>query len=825
MMNKQALTLTASLAVILSGCGGQQVAPKPGAQAGGVKTQAACGTTNVALNKPSLASSNETNDTLAPKAFDGNGGTRWSSAFSDPQWIQVNLGSVQQICGVTLQWETARAATFQIEVSNDGTTFAPATGILSGTDGTQTVSLSASGQYVRMKGLTRNTGYGYSLFEFQVFTGAGTTPATGSVCFFTDINYGGQSFCDGGDSSWVGQARNDVISSVKVNSGYQVTLFDDINFGGRSLKLSADTPNLVNLNFNDLTSSYQIAQGGGATLPTSDNPDFGPNVKIYDPGTPTTTIQADLDAAFNDQLRNPASQFGDQRHVFLFKPGAYNVYANLGFYTTLAGLGQNPDDVTITNNFNVDSGWVYGDEKNATQNFWRSVENLSVAPQGGTTRWAVSQAAPMRRVHIKGALTMGPSNQDYGQGYSSGGYIADSKVDGQVSSGSQQQFYLRNSTLGSWAGGNWNMVFSGVQGAPPADNSHTVLGTTPVTREKPYLYVDGSGKYRVFVPSLRTNSAGITWPNTPGTSLPLSQFYVARPGVTADTLNAALGQGLNLFFTPGVYSLDKTVNVTRPGTVVYGIGFPTLVPTAGQTAMSVADLSGVKVSGLLFDAGANTSPTLLTVGQSGVHADHSGDPTLIQDVYFRVGGPRAGKVTTAFAVNSDNTVVDHTWVWRADHGSAPTGWTVNTSDTGFLVNGNNVLATGLFVEHFQKYEVLWNGQGGKTIFFQNEMPYDPPNQAAWNSPTGLGYASYKVADNVTSNELWGGGAYCFFQANPSIVASRGFEVPNTPGVKLHNVFTVSLGDVGTIQHVVNNTGGQVPNPAGNTVPQYVPNFP
>jgi len=240
--------------------------------------------------------------------------------------------------------------------------------------------------------------------------------------------------------------------------------------------------------------------------------------------------------------------------------------------------------------------------------------------------------------------------------------------------------------------------------------------------------------------------------------------------------------------------------------------------------MNVADANGIKVSGLLFDAGAVNSPTLLTVGQAGVHVDHAADPTMVQDTYFRVGGPRAGKNTTSLVVNSDDTVVDHTWIWRADHG-AGVGWTANTADTGIIVNGDDVLATGLFVEHYQKYQTMWNGERGRTIFHQNEMPYDPPSQAAWASPTGAGYAAYKVADAVRTHELWGGGAYSFFNVDPSIRAARGFEVPRTAGVRLHNVFTVSLGDVGGITRVVNDTGGPVPNPQGNTVPSYVPQYP
>ncbi|WP_285600258.1 discoidin domain-containing protein [Kineosporia sp. NBRC 101731] len=698
--------------------------------------------TLLSQGKPATASSSENDGVFgAAKAFDGDAGTRWSSAFSDPQWLQVDLGSTQTISQIQLNWEAAYASAFTIQTSANGTSWTNITPTTAGAAGLQTINVTGSGRYVRMNGTARATAYGYSLFEFQVYGGTSTDP----------------------------------------------------------------------------------------TLPTSDTPDFGANVKIFDPTTPTATIQTAFDNAFNSQLVSPTAQFGTQRYAFLFKPGTYGrVWANLGFYTSVAGLGQNPDDVTINGALNVDSGWNYGDTSNATQNFWRSAENLSVVPEGGTDRWAVSQAAPMRRVHIKGNLTMGPSNQDNGQGYSSGGYLADSKVDGQISSGSQQQWYTRDSTIGSWTGGVWNMVFSGVSGAPAnafPSPPHTTLATTPVTREKPYLYVDSAGKYRVFVPSLKRNSSGASWPNTPGTSIPMSQFYVAKPGDSAARINQALTQGLNLFFTPGTYTLDQTIKVTRANTVVTGIGFPTLIPSGGVTALSVADVDGVKISGLTFDAGTTNSPTLMSVGTAGTHTDHAANPTSIQDVFFRVGSSVQGKATTTLAVHSDDTIIDHIWAWRADHGGAATGWSANTGDTGVLVNGDDVLATGLFVEHYQKYEVIWNGNRGKTIFFQNEKPYDVPNQAAWMNGSQNGYAAYKVADAVTDHELWGGGSYAYFNANPAVKLDHAFEVPNKTGVKLHSILTVSLGDVGTISNVVNNTGGAVPNPAGNTVPRNVVSYP
>ena len=562
-----------------------------------------------------------------------------------------------------------------------------------------------------------------------------------------------------------------------------------------------------------------------APIATSDTPDFGPDVHVFDPSTPTATIQAALDAAFDAQKLDPAAQFGSQRHAFLFKPGRYDVVARVGYYTAIQGLGRNPDDVRLTGNVLADSGWNLHDQGNALINFWRSVENLAVAPAGGTTTWAVSQAAPMRRVHVLGRLRVSPSNDGQpGQGYSSGGYLADSRVDGVVATGGQQQWYTRDSAVGGWSGGGWNTVFSGVRGAPATTYPTppvTTLATTPRSREKPYLFVDAKGKYRVFLPALRRAAAGPSWSGksaTKGKSLALGRFFVARPGDGAATINAALAQGLDLLFTPGVYPIAETIRVTRPGAVVLGLGFPTLQPVDGIVPMTVADVDGVRLAGLLFDAGTTNSPALLTVGTPGSTVRHDADPISLQDVFFRVGGPVAGQATTSLVVEANDTLVDHVWAWRADHGDVKPGWTVNPADTGVVVDGAHVLATGLFVEHYRQYQVVWNGEDGRTIFFQNEMPYDVPDQAGWTSGHGEGWAAYKVGEHVQRHEAWGLGSYCYFaidRQNTHVVAARAFEVPETPGVRLHSLVTVSLGGNGTIRHIVNDSGPST-EPSGAT---------
>ncbi|ACU72977.1 coagulation factor 5/8 type domain protein [Catenulispora acidiphila DSM 44928] len=143
-----------------------------------------CGTTNLALNQPATASSAENAGTPAADAVDGNAGTRWSSAFSDPQWLQVDLGSSTSICKVVLQWETAYGKAYQIQTSNDGTNWTTIYSTTTGTGGTETLNLSGTGRYIRMNGTARNTAYGYSLWEFQVY---GSSSGGGGTCGTTNL--------------------------------------------------------------------------------------------------------------------------------------------------------------------------------------------------------------------------------------------------------------------------------------------------------------------------------------------------------------------------------------------------------------------------------------------------------------------------------------------------------------------------------------------------------------------------------------------------------------------------------------------------------------
>jgi hypothetical protein len=531
-------------------------------------------------------------------------------------------------------------------------------------------------------------------------------------------------------------------------------------------------------------------------------PDFGPNVLVLDPAQ--TGMQERIDAVFKQQER---AQFGSGRHAFLLKPGHYTLDVPVGFYTHVAGLGRLPGEVTIAGRVWTDAAWM---NRNATCNFWRMAENLTVAPTNGVNVWAVSQAAPLRRVRIRGDLHLSSG------GWSSGGFMADCRVDGLVKAGSQQQWFSRNSGWKEWQGLNWNMVFVGCQNPPAGQwpqRAVTRLEKTPVVREKPYLIVQ-DGLWFVKVPPLsREGISGLTWENgdAPGEAVSLEKFHIARAGIdTAATLNAALRAGKHLLITPGLYPLDDTIVVARPNTVVLGFGFPSFVPTTGKTAFRIEAAEGVLVSGLIFDAGATETETLLQVGWPDRKAGRAENPTCLHDLVCRVGGYGPGKAKLMVAIHDSYVIGDNFWLWRADHG-ADVGWTQNTCETGLRVEGDDVTIYGLFVEHTQKYQTLWNGERGRVYFYQSEMPYDPPSQEAWRSPVGDGFASYKVGGQVKTHEAWGLGVYHVFRRG-AIVAENAIETPAGPGIQVHHAMTFRLGGGrpgSGIRNVINGQGGDV----------------
>jgi hypothetical protein len=586
---------------------------------------------------------------------------------------------------------------------------------------------------------------------------------------------------------------------------------------------------------------------GTSLCPDAETTTFGPNVCVFNDTMSQAAIQADLNAIATQQVP-VASQFDSDRYSVLFEPGTYGSAASplvfqVGYYTQVAGLGALPSDTVVNGAIDVFNNLCTAGTQNcnADDNFWRSLSNLDLnvhlpatvpayAPpaidafgagcDNSAEFWAASQAAPMRRVIINGSVVL----QDYcaNNNFASGGFLADSQVSGNLNFFGNQQYMVRNSSIGGAAGcpnGLWNMVYSGVQGAPAPVftgqcQQNTVLSSSPVTEEEPFLYTDASGKFNVFVPSVRTNSSGTAWSSgtEAGKSLPLSSFFVANPGTPVAAIDLALLAGKNLILTPGVYNVSAPIVVSRPGTVVLGMGFATLVPQHGLAAMVVLPNTGVKVSGLILDAGPVNSPALLSVGTPLPAAGAATDPDTIQDVFFRIGG--AETTTTSATVslldNASNSIIDDVWAWRADHGNN-VGWTANKGATGVVVTGNNVTSYGLAVEHYQKSEVVWTGQGGTNVFFQNELPYDVPSQSAWNeSSTFSGYPAFQVGSGVKTFTGYGMGSYVvFINTSATLHVTEAFQAPQAPGVKFSDSFGVWIAGSGGLDSIVNGTGGPV----------------
>jgi len=870
--------------------------------------------TLLSQGKPVTASSQEGEWLSASNAVDGRSGTRWGSIFADGQWIYIDLGSSATISKVVLNWEAAYGKAYQIQVSDNASNWTTVYTTANSDGGLDEISLAGTGRYVRMNGVARGTGYGYSLWEFDVYGsrnggGTGSSSAPSSTGFSSSAlsssvtsstapsSIASSSIVQ--SSSVAPSSRSSVAtisSSVPATSSSlpatsssaafssssalssSTAISSSVAFSSRSSSLSSSSASSTDscgsvlgaptgltatgVTTTGLTLSwtapftsvppcnatgYRVYQNGvlvasptatntvitgltpntvysftvvainrvGASVASTAFPvstendssaiNFGTNVTVFDPAMPQAQIQTKINEIYERQRDN---QFDTPRDAVMFKPGTYNVEIPVGFFTQVIGLGAMPDDVHIVGQV---VSYPVLPNNNSTQNFWRGIENFSVTPPGGGMLWSVSQAAPMRRMHVRNNNLI----LHYYGGWASGGWLADSKVDYDVGTGSQQQWVSRNSQWGSWTGSLWNMVFLGIANNLPGGtwpaSANTFIDSTPVIREKPFLYLNGSS-YEVFVPALRTNAKGLSWANgqSSGTSLPISQFYVARAGVdNATSINAALNQGKNLLLTPGIYPLAESIKVNRANTIVMGMGYATLTPTNGNSVLEVADVDGVTVSHLMVDAGATNSPALIRVGENGSNASHASNPTVLHDIFVRVGGNGVGRADVSLQVNSHDVIIDHTWLWRADHGDG-VAWDLNTAANGLVVNGNNVSAYGLFVEHFQEYQVLWNGNNGRTYFYQSEIPYDPPTQDQWRSAAGVnGWASYKVADSVTQHDARGMGIYAVF-LRPNVFLSRAIETPTSPNVKFEHMVTVNLTQDGGIQRVINNTGDATP---------------
>jgi len=569
-------------------------------------------------------------------------------------------------------------------------------------------------------------------------------------------------------------------------------------------------------------------------------PTFGSGVRVFGPDDNVQEIQSIVDAAFaNNGGHDPPDHghWSEHRYAFLFKPGSYDVEVPVGYYTQVAGLGSSPDDVVFTS-----SKGVYCEEGTfktgigALNTFWRSVENFRtqasyewIPGRGSGMIWAASQAAPVRRVHVDNNLILYEYREGEWSGdYASGGFMANSKIDGIVASGSQQQYFTRNSQMSQWEDGVWNMVFMGSDGAPRShcgsdpsmcSSANLRIDDVPVVAEKPFVSIDSSGRYLLNVPGVKSSSRGIDF--DPGRQIDFSQVYVADPARdTAASINVHTSAGLSVVLSAGIYNLEAPIELNHPNQVLLGLGLANLVAVQGTSAVVVGNVPGVRIGGILVSAGRQATNVLVKFGHGGYSGEAS-NPGLLQDVFIRVGDQTASGVQARvmLEINNGHTIGDDIWLWRADHTAEGLVYSGNNPcEHGLVVNGDDVTMLGFSAEHSLKDQVQWNGERGASYFLQVELPYDVTSEYG-----DAGITGYRVASDVQEHVAYGIGIYHYFR-DFAVTVETGVVAPAHLTNNFHQPFSVYLNGSGTMNHIINDQGPgtyRLANSHGEANPQWM----
>eukprot|EP00931_Biecheleriopsis_adriatica_P086353 TRINITY_DN61045_c0_g1_i1.p1 TRINITY_DN61045_c0_g1~~TRINITY_DN61045_c0_g1_i1.p1 ORF type:complete len:627 (+),score=107.93 TRINITY_DN61045_c0_g1_i1:39-1919(+) len=511
-----------------------------------------------------------------------------------------------------------------------------------------------------------------------------------------------------------------------------------------------------------------------------ETPVWPSSVHVFDENSPD--LAQKIQNLASEMVPISKGKFSSQRTALLFKPGVYKIDVPVGYYTQVVGLGKTPNDVKF-----VGERGIYGPSEGDNNNFntfWKSVENVLNDPTSGHTAWSVSQAAPLRRMVIQGDLLLGEYNKSAPNKVSkgSGGFIANVEVRGKLDFMLQQQWMVRNCKVEDTIYFKEqpraaNFVFVGTPGAPAQTPSCTnasynpvnpspqqlVVNKAPLRMEKPFIVIDEKGKYSLVTPELRTDSEDVDFGSARNTSF--KNVFVATNDTSVRDINSKLDAGLHVILTPGIYKLTEPIRIGWSKMVNYqvllGLGWATLIPTAGLPAVEVGPAEGIRVAGLMLQAGATKSTQLLYWTPS---AGSATSPGLLADVFARVGGPDTEVVSAdvMFQVDGSNVILDNVWAWRADCCQNGCGTCEKRyCDHGVVINGDRVTSYGLFSEHCQKELTVWNGEAGQSYFYQSEM--DSFAREHWDNTSDYGengVSGYLVT--AKNHTAMGIGVYAYF---------------------------------------------------------------
>jgi len=574
--------------------------------------------------------------------------------------------------------------------------------------------------------------------------------------------------------------------------------------------------------------------GAAASIPPPlPNPPAWPaSVKVYSPSTPADEMLAELTASWDTNGYQPPvgeaqGRFSTKRYAFLFKPGVYALDFPIGYYVQVLGLGTSPEDVAFTGSEGPHVPCnLQKPQPGQLTTFWRAAERFR---REGSMDWLVSQACVLRDVHVTGNLTLQKDGA-----HASGGYLGNSIVDGEVLAGGQQQWFTRNSRVGSWSGVGWNAVFVGVTsdsdqadlkqstcGSMEDGGQRVVVDEAPLVAEKPFISINphDTTKFNLNVPEHQHNRRGPDWQT--GLVYGFERVYVTQPSDSASQINEQLAAGYHVVVSPGIYTLTAPLRISHDHQVVLCLGLSTLLSMEGNAVVTVdPGLQGIRIAGCILEAGQHETDALLQWGDgTKTDPEQHRAPSFMHDLFARVGGPgfqdHIGNTATAdvmVRIAADDVIGDDLWLWRADHYEHGTTLAHTVPDIGItdlgecpckhglVVTGDRVKVYHLAVEHTQQDQVQWYGEDGETYYLQCEIPYDVDSEYAKE-----GYVAYRVQDGVQRHQAWGIGAYSYFKDFP-VWMPTAFRVPAALVDQIKQPFVIKLWGNGGINSTINDLG-------------------